>query len=200
MSILDPFLVLLVVFWSGQFADGQEGLQLVWWYMYIRNLAINRMVICVFHWQLCYWNTYTMVLWKSKHQRAGWALFWVFPHLTMKECSCHVHSDLMPLKEKIGQMTYNWTTSGFKVESLQHTTPIHWVNFDPIQEFGPEVGGGHSFVSGCSFTRLRYVHVHVPKTNCTWWAEFNVALLSVSESPPINRLYVHHRGAMHYTR
>ena len=27
------------------------------------------------------------------------------------------------------------------------------VNFDPIQEIGPKVGGGHSFMSGSSFTR-----------------------------------------------
>ena len=30
------------------------------------------------------------------------------------------------------------------------------VNFDPIQEIGPKVGGGRSFVSGPSFARLRY--------------------------------------------
>ena len=31
------------------------------------------------------------------------------------------------------------------------------VNFDPIKEIGPKVGDGRSFVSGCSFTRLRYI-------------------------------------------
>ena len=30
------------------------------------------------------------------------------------------------------------------------------VNFDPIQNTGPIVGGGHSFVSGLTFTRLQY--------------------------------------------
>ena len=30
------------------------------------------------------------------------------------------------------------------------------VNFDPTQEIGPKLGGGHSFMSGCSFTRLQY--------------------------------------------
>ena len=30
------------------------------------------------------------------------------------------------------------------------------VNFDPIQEIGPKVGGGRSFVSGPFFARLRY--------------------------------------------
>ena len=43
--------------------------------------------------------TCTIVLWKSAHgwstlkvcQRGGWALFWVFPHLTMKERPCHVY-------------------------------------------------------------------------------------------------------------
>ena len=29
------------------------------------------------------------------------------------------------------------------------------VNIDPIQEIGPKVGGGHSFVSGPFFARLR---------------------------------------------
>ena len=29
------------------------------------------------------------------------------------------------------------------------------VNFDPIQEIGPKVGGGRSFVSGPFFARLR---------------------------------------------
>ena len=31
------------------------------------------------------------------------------------------------------------------------------VNFDPIQEIGPKVGGGRSFVSGLSFARLQYL-------------------------------------------
>ena len=31
------------------------------------------------------------------------------------------------------------------------------VNFDPIQEIGPKVGGGRSFVSGPFFARLRYM-------------------------------------------
>ena len=30
------------------------------------------------------------------------------------------------------------------------------VNIDPIQEIGPKVGGGHSFVSGPFFARLRH--------------------------------------------
>ena len=30
------------------------------------------------------------------------------------------------------------------------------VNFHPIQETGPKVGGGHSFVSGPFFARLQY--------------------------------------------
>ena len=30
------------------------------------------------------------------------------------------------------------------------------LNFDPIQEIGPKVGGGHSFVSRPFFVRLRY--------------------------------------------
>ena len=56
-------------------------------------------------------------------QRGGWALFWVFPHLTTKERPCHVNSDLMPLKQIIGQtITYNGTACGFEVESWWHTT------------------------------------------------------------------------------
>ena len=36
------------------------------------------------------------------------------------------------------------------------------VNFDPTQEIGPKVGGGHSFMSGPFFARLQYVlHVHM---------------------------------------
>ena len=31
------------------------------------------------------------------------------------------------------------------------------VSFNPIQEIGPKVGGGHSFVSGPFFARLRYM-------------------------------------------
>ena len=33
------------------------------------------------------------------------------------------------------------------------------VNFDPIQEIGPKVGGGHSFVGGPFFARLQYMYV-----------------------------------------
>ena len=31
------------------------------------------------------------------------------------------------------------------------------INFDPIQEIGQKVGGGHSFVSGPFFARLQYI-------------------------------------------
>ena len=30
------------------------------------------------------------------------------------------------------------------------------VNFDPVQEIGPKVGSGRSYVSGPFFARLRY--------------------------------------------
>ena len=33
------------------------------------------------------------------------------------------------------------------------------VNFDPIQEIGPKVGGGRSFVGGPFFMRVRYLHL-----------------------------------------
>ena len=32
------------------------------------------------------------------------------------------------------------------------------VNFDPVQEIGPKVGGGRSFVSGPFFARLQYLN------------------------------------------
>ena len=35
------------------------------------------------------------------------------------------------------------------------------VNFDPIQEIGPKVGDGRSFVRGPYFTKLRYIHLVV---------------------------------------
>ena len=46
------------------------------------------------------------------------------------------------------------------------------VNFDPIQEIGPKVRGGRSFVSGPFFARLWYF-------TCDRWAWFyHLALLS----------------------
>ena len=45
-------------------------------------------------------------------------------HLTTKECPCHVYSNLMPLKQTIGQtVMYNGTISSFEVESdgTQHS-------------------------------------------------------------------------------
>ena len=73
-----------------------------------------------------YWNT--VVSWKSANgrstvqisQRGGWALFWVFLHLTTKECPCHVHSYLIPSKQQTA--TYNGITSGFQVKFWRHTT------------------------------------------------------------------------------
>ena len=35
------------------------------------------------------------------------------------------------------------------------------LNIDPIQEIGPKLGGGHSFVSGPSFARLWYLQEEV---------------------------------------
>ena len=45
-------------------------------------------------------------------QRGGWAFFWVFLHLTMKEHPCHVYSNLMPSKQIF--VTFNGTTSRSK--------------------------------------------------------------------------------------
>ena len=36
------------------------------------------------------------------------------------------------------------------------------INFDPIQEIGPKVGGGRSFVSGPFFVRLQYSTINKP--------------------------------------
>ena len=55
--------------------------------------------------------TYTIVSWMSARgwssfqvcQRGGWELFWVFPHLTMKERPCHVLQRLNTLEAN------NWT-------------------------------------------------------------------------------------------
>ena len=50
-------------------------------------------------------------------------LFRVFPHLTTKECPCHVYSNSMPLKQTIGQTVMcDGTTSSFEVESWWHNT------------------------------------------------------------------------------
>ena len=40
-----------------------------------------------------------------------------------------------------------------------------WVNFDPMQEIGPKVGGGYSFMSGRSFARLQYI---ILQYHVTW--------------------------------
>ena len=48
----------------------------------------------------------------------GWALFQLFPHLTMKEHPCHVYNDLKPSNQIIEhKITYNGIASSFKVES-----------------------------------------------------------------------------------
>ena len=39
------------------------------------------------------------------------------------------------------------------------------VNFDPIQEIGPKVGGGHAFVSVGSYTRLYGVITLIQRNN-----------------------------------
>ena len=68
----------------------------------------------------------TVVSWKRAHgrstlqvcQRWGWALFGLFPHLTMKERPRHVYSNSNPSKQIIGhKMMYNGITNSFKVES-----------------------------------------------------------------------------------
>ena len=87
--------------------------------------AVNTMLLF-----MIFVSWYTIVSWKMVHgrstlqvcQRGGWALFWLFPHLTMKECPCHVCNDLKPSKQIIRhKITYNGITSGFEVESWRHT-------------------------------------------------------------------------------
>ena len=54
-----------------------------------------------------------IVLQKSTHgwttlqvcRSGGWALFWVFLHLTMKERPCDVYSDLRSLKQIVGKLS-----------------------------------------------------------------------------------------------
>ena len=65
-----------------------------------------------------------------------------------------------------------------------------WVNFDPIQEIEPKVGGGLSFKSGHSFVRLRYIlakcfqlKLHVDKMLATgygYWQKSESAFQSPS--------------------
>ena len=53
------------------------------------------------------------------YQKGGWVLFSVFPHLTMKECPCHVYSDSMPLQQIIEQtIAYNWVTQWLRSRVL----------------------------------------------------------------------------------
>ena len=61
------------------------------------------------------------------------------------------------------------------MEVYSQTTPVHSIsyaklapgcaligaNFDPIQEIGLKVGGGHSFEGGRSFARPRYVYMYL---------------------------------------
>ena len=46
-------------------------------------------------------------------QKREWALLWVFPHLTMKECLylCHVYSNSIPSKQISGQIISHVTVS-----------------------------------------------------------------------------------------
>ena len=72
---------------------------------------------------------HTVVSWKSPHgwstlhcQKGRWALFWVFSHLTMKQCPCHVYSDLIPSKQTTGQtLMYNRAAGSFIVKPWQYT-------------------------------------------------------------------------------
>ena len=78
----------------------------------------------------------TVVLQKRAHgrstlqvcQRGGWALFWLFPHLTTKERPHHVYSDLKPSKQIFGhKIMHNVITSGFKVESWRWAYCSSWL-------------------------------------------------------------------------
>ena len=46
--------------------------------------------------------------------------------------------------------------------------PLIQVNFDSIQEIGPKLGGGRSFVSGPFFMRLRYVNTQICNVKVFW--------------------------------
>ena len=51
-------------------------------------------------------------------QRVGWALFWLFPHLTTKECPCLVYSNRCPQVKYTEQtIRKNRATSSFQVKA-----------------------------------------------------------------------------------
>ena len=66
------------------------------------------------------------------------------------------------------------------------------VNFDPVDESGPIVGGGRSFASGrffairrsfairCSFVRLWYYHMTI-----TWFTLYNLLGCSQTDMPAV---------------
>ena len=55
------------------------------------------------------------------HQRGGWVLFQVLPHLIMKDHPCHVYSESMPWKQIVGKtITYNGAINSFEVKSRAH--------------------------------------------------------------------------------
>ena len=67
------------------------------------------------------------------------------------------------------------------------------VNFDPIQEIGPKVGGGRSFVSGPFFARLRYlVQICDPAlhANIEFELESILAIQVGFQLPPCHRVLV----------
>ena len=54
---------------------------------------------------VCTWvnRTYEAKTYFTSLSNRGWVLFQVFPHLTTKECPCHVYKELTPSEQIIGQ-------------------------------------------------------------------------------------------------
>ena len=81
----------------------------------------------------------------------------------MQRCLARIHFG--EVLHEVSYLKLRYTTLEAVVLKLHVKLAPGWVliqvNFDPIQEIGPKVGGGHSFVSELFFTRLRYInHMH----------------------------------------
>ena len=64
------------------------------------------------------------------------------------------------------------STGALQLATQLQLTPrwalIH-VNFDSIEEIGPEVGDGRSFEGGCSFARLQYMYLSAKILKIEYW-------------------------------
>ena len=70
-----------------------------------------------------------------------------------------MHIALVALLLKLTKYTYEITPEWVLI----------WVKFDPIQEIGPKVEGGHSFLGVHSFTRLQYMYFMAVASSRSGW-------------------------------